>query len=159
MFFSSSPINGFVHSAMHLPLWRSNILLALRAEIKGHLFSASLRFYCLMASHLQCCVEHWIILLSIWAWEYRIKHIEYSFQWWPMVSLMSLAISMMKQVIVSTVKLMQLVYEQGASGAGYYSGKHHKTMSIYFGSNWMLYSFGGLALVKTSQFWGSSWFF
>lgn len=51
------------------------------------------------------------------------------------MSLMSLAISMMKQVIVSTVKLMQLVYEQGASGAGYYSGKHHKTMSIYFGSN------------------------
>lgn len=99
MFFFFSLVNCCVHSGVHPQPWRSDISLALGAEIKGYLFSASLRFCCLMASHLQWCMAHWIILLSIWIGEYRIKHLGYSVQLWPVMSLMSVVISMMKQVV------------------------------------------------------------
>ena len=70
--FSSSPVSHFVCPGVHLSLWGANALLAFKAETAGHLFSASLRFCFLMASHLEWCMEHQIIALPPWEGGCRI---------------------------------------------------------------------------------------
>lgn len=85
------PLGCIPHPGDQASHWLSELRLK---AISVFCFS---KISCWIASHLQWCMEQWIILLYVRV-RYRIKHPGYSFQLWPVMSSMILAISMMKQV-------------------------------------------------------------